>query len=89
MNENIFFKDEFSAVEDKEHFFEVLGSGSVDKVPEETVGEDDGAFETKDAAAVTLYKVTDAGGSLKVETISTKPIRQEMLKSEVNLSVSK
>lgn len=46
-------------------------------------GDDDGAFENKDAAAVTLYKVTDAGGSLNVETISTKPIRQEMLKSEV------
>lgn len=52
-------------------------------MPDESAAEEDSAFETKDAAAVTLYKVTDAGGSLKVETISTKPIRQEMLKSEV------
>lgn len=61
-----------------------MGSGSPDKVPEDSTAEEDGAFETKDAAGVTLYKVTDAAGSLKVETISTKPIRQEMLKSEVN-----
>lgn len=52
-------------------------------MPEDSTAEEDSAFETNDAAAVTLYKVTDAGGALKVETISTKPIRQEMLKSEV------
>lgn len=75
--------DEFSTLDDKEEFFRVLGSGSADKVPEDSTAEDDAAFETADAAAVTLYKVTDAGGALKVETISTKPIRQEMLKSEV------
>ncbi|XP_055323239.1 gelsolin isoform X2 [Sitodiplosis mosellana] len=74
--------DEFSTLDDKEDFFRVLGSGSADKVPEDSTAEEDAAFETSDAAAVTLYKVTDAGGSLKVETISTKPIRQEMLKSE-------
>lgn len=74
--------DEFSTADDKEEFFRVLGSGSPDKVPDDSTAEEDGAFETKDAAGVTLYKVTDAAGSLKVETISTKPIRQEMLKSE-------
>lgn len=61
-----------------------MGSGSADKVPEDSTAEEDSAFETKDAAGVTLYKVTDAAGSLQVETISTKPIRQEMLKSDVN-----
>lgn len=73
-------------------FFRELGSGSADKVPEESVGEEDGAFENRDANAVTLYKVSDASGKLNIETISTKPIRQEMLKSEVKLyffSVSK
>lgn len=85
-----------------------MGGGSPEKVPDETTADDDAAFENKDAAAVTLYKVyfahnlkyqinqsafhllitfseqvSDAGGSLNVETISTKPIRQEMLKSEV------
>lgn len=74
--------DEFSTLDDKEDFFKVLGGGSPDKVPDESAAEEDGAFETKDAAAVTLYKVTDSDGTLKVETISTKPIRQENLKSE-------
>lgn len=76
--------DEFSTLDDKEDFFKVLGGGSPDKVPDESAAEEDAAFETKDAAAVTLYKVTDSAGTLKVETISTKPIRQEMLKSEVS-----
>lgn len=49
--------DEFSTADDKEEFFSILGSGSADKVPEESTAEDDAAFETKDAAAVTLYKV--------------------------------
>lgn len=56
-------------------------------MPEEAVGGDDGEFETKDAAAVTLYKVSDAGGSLNVEPISTKPFRQDMLKTEVSARV--
>lgn len=51
-------------------------------MPDESAAEEDAAFERRDAAAVTLYKVSDAGGSLQVDTISTKPIRQEMLKSE-------
>lgn len=78
--------DEFSSLADQEEFFHIMGSGSPDSVPEEAAGEDDDAFETKDAATVTLYKVSDAGGSLQVEPISTKPFRQEMLNSEVNVS---
>lgn len=78
--------DEFSSLADQEEFFHVMGSGSPESVPEETAGEDDEAFETNDAAAVTLYKVSDAGGSLQVEPISTKPFKQEMLNTEVNES---
>lgn len=59
-----------------------MGSGSPSEVPEEAAGEDDAAFETKDAAAVTLYKVSDASGSLQIDAISTKPLKQEMLKTE-------
>lgn len=59
-----------------------MGSGSPDQVPDESAAEEDAIFESRDAAAVTLYKVSDAGGSLQVDTISTKPIRQEMLKSD-------
>lgn len=76
--------DEFSTAVDQEDFFKVLGSGSPTSVPEESSSEDDAEFETKDAAAVTLYKVSDAAGALQVDTISAKPIRQDMLKTEVS-----
>lgn len=84
-NKSIFFADEFSSAADQEEFFQKLGSGSPDTVPEEAVGGDDGEFETKDAAAVMLYKVSDSAGSLKVDPISTKPFSQDMLKTEVSL----
>lgn len=71
--------DEFSTEIDKQNFFNVLGSGSPSQVPEESTAEEDAAFETTDASSVTLYKVTDASGSLKIESISQKPLRQEML----------
>lgn len=74
--------DEFTTFDDRERFFEVLGSGSSAAVPDESTSEEDSVFETRDANGVTLYKVSDAAGSLQVQTISTKPIRQEMLKPD-------
>ncbi|EDW16986.1 gelsolin isoform X1 [Drosophila mojavensis] len=71
--------DEFSTEMDKQQFFDVLGSGSADQVPEESSADEDGAFERTDAAAVTLYKVSDASGNLQVDTIAQKPLRQAML----------
>jgi gelsolin len=71
--------DEFSSESDKEHFFEVLGSGSPSQVPDESTAEDDEAFERKDSDATTLYTVSDASGTLKVEPVATKPLKQEML----------
>ncbi|XP_017848746.1 gelsolin isoform X2 [Drosophila busckii] len=71
--------DEFGTDMDKEHFFEVLGSGAADQVPEESTSEDDEAFERADAASVTLYKVSDASGKLQVDTVAQKPLRQAML----------
>lgn len=56
--------DEFTTVDDKEDFFTRLGSGSLDKVPDESTADDDGSFENKDAAAVTLYK-----GKRNIESI--------------------
>lgn len=64
---------------DKEEFFTVLGSGSPDQVPAASVAEEDAEFEKKDERGVTLYKISDASGSLKVDTISQKPLRQDML----------
>lgn len=78
-----FIADEFSTLDDQGEFFEVLGEGSPSTVPDESTSEDDSDFETRDANAVTLYKVSDAAGTLQVDTISAKPIRQEMLKREV------
>lgn len=83
--------DEFSTLSDQEEFFHVLGSGSPEEVPEESAGEDDDAFESKDTATVTLYKVSDDGGSLQVESISTRPLTQGILNTNVidfNLSFS-
>lgn len=74
--------DEYSTDADKQNFFNVLGSGSPSQVPEESVAEEDGAFETTDANSVTLYKVSDSSGKLKIEPISQKPLRQEMLQSQ-------
>lgn len=71
--------DEFSTDSDKQQFFDVLGSGSADQVPEESTADEDSAFERTDAAAVTLYKVSDASGKLQVDTIAQKPLRQAML----------
>ena len=56
-----------------------MGSGSPNQVPEESAAEEDAAFETSDANSVTLYKVTNSSGKLKIEPISQKPLRQEML----------
>lgn len=80
--------DEFSSLSDQEEFFHIMGSGSPETVPEESAGEDDGAFETKDSATVTLYKVSDDGGSLRVEPISSRPLTQSMLNTEVKLDVT-
>jgi len=71
--------DEFNTDAERQNFFDVLGSGTPDEVPEESVDEEDGAFEIRDANAVTLYKVTETNGKTKIDTISSKPLKQEML----------
>lgn len=76
--------DEFSKPADQEDFFELLGSGSPDEVAEDS--DDDAIYETKDSAAITLYKVSDDGGSLQVEEIASKPLTQSMLNTEVSLT---
>lgn len=76
--------DEFSSFADQQEFFTVLGEGSPEDVPDASAGEDDGAFEKNDTATITLYKVSDDGGSLRVEPISTRPLTQAMLATEVD-----
>lgn len=57
----------------------MLGSGSPNEVPDESTSEDDETFEKGDERATTLYLVSDASGSLKVEPVAQKPLKQEML----------
>lgn len=76
--------DEFSSELDQNHFFELLGSGSPATVPEESTADEDAHFETADAGLVTLYKVSDASGSLSVDAISTRPLKQEMMETQVS-----
>ncbi|XP_055848668.1 gelsolin isoform X2 [Episyrphus balteatus] len=71
--------DEFSSGSDLQEFFNVLGSGSPDDVPDESIAEEDGVFESGDEKSVTLYKVTDESGSLKIDPVASKPLKQEML----------
>uniref|UniRef100_U5ETK7 Putative gelsolin n=1 Tax=Corethrella appendiculata TaxID=1370023 RepID=U5ETK7_9DIPT len=74
--------DEFSSHSDQEIFFEVLESGSPDSVPDSSTSPDDDEFEKQNQREITLYKVSDATGSLQVTPISQKPLRQEFLASE-------
>ncbi|KAL0275575.1 UNVERIFIED_CONTAM: hypothetical protein PYX00_003387 [Menopon gallinae] len=74
--------DEFSSQEELEEFFEELGSGSPDSVPDESSAENDEKFETNYDNKVSLYKVSDSSGGLQVEKLSEKPLSRSMLQSE-------
>ena len=55
---------------------------SADAVPEES-NVDDSQSEVAGDRAVTLYKISDASGSLQVSEVSGMPLAQEMLNPEV------
>lgn len=57
----------------------MLGSGSPSQVPDESTSEDDEAFEKQEEKITTLYHVSDASGTLKIDQIAQKPLKQEML----------
>lgn len=69
--------------EEKKDFFTALGSGSAGEVP--AASKCDVEFEKETADKMTLYKVSDASGQLKVEEIASGSIRKEMLDSDVNI----
>lgn len=64
---------------DVQSFFTALGSGSPQDVPDESAGGDDEKFETAEERAVTLYKVSDGTGHLKIDPVSQKPLKQNLL----------
>lgn len=76
----ILIVDEFSNDTDRQEFFDELGSGSPSEIPDES--EDDETYERQDIA--TLYLVSDSTGSLKVTQVSTTPLTQDMLKTDVS-----
>lgn len=71
--------DDYSPQSDFDEFFAALGGGSRDKVPEEAAGGDDATFETSEEKAVSLYRVSDASGSLKIQPVGTRPLDQSLL----------
>lgn len=77
----VFSTDEFASASEQQEFFDVLGEGSPDEVAEETV--DDVEYERADCGAVTLYHVSDASGSLEINPVGERPLKQSMLDSNV------
>ncbi|ENN79901.1 hypothetical protein HUJ04_003671 [Dendroctonus ponderosae] len=71
--------DEFSPQSDFDTFFKALGGGSRDTVPEATSGGDDAQFETSEERAASLYRVSDASGSLRVEPVGSRPLEPSLL----------
>lgn len=74
--------DQFCSGAEFAEFFETLGSGSPGEIADASDDDDDLTFEKEQQSAVTLYRVSDASGSLVVDVIGTKPLQQSMLKAE-------
>lgn len=71
--------DEYSPPAEIDKFFKALGEGSMIDIPDENAGGDDEAFENGQEKAVTLYRISDASGKLKVEQVGQKPLLQSYL----------
>ncbi|XP_077284313.1 gelsolin isoform X2 [Arctopsyche grandis] len=71
--------DDYSSDRDFDKFFEALGSGSKNTVPEDSAGGDDETFETSEQQIVSLYRITDESGKMEAIPVSQKPFRQDQL----------
>lgn len=71
--------DEFSSEVELQKFFSAMGGYSAADIPDQSAGGDDEQFENGEERAVTLYKVSDVSGSVKVDQIAQKPLKQQML----------
>lgn len=71
--------DEYSPESEVQSFFTALGGGSQADIPDESAGGDDEKFETNEEKIVTLYRVSDSSGSVKIEQVGQKPLKQAML----------
>ncbi|KAJ8955341.1 hypothetical protein NQ318_003435 [Aromia moschata] len=71
--------DEFSPESDYEDFFQALGEGSKDDVPEESAGGNDQSFESSEENQVSLYRVSDSSGSVHIDKVAQKPLEASLL----------
>ena len=67
-------------------FDEYLPAGEKSKLLSEAAGGCDDTFERKAAKDLKLWRCSDSGGQLKVEEIAQKPLKKEMLDTNVRLS---
>lgn len=77
--------DDFCSLEESEDFFASLGGGSQEEVADEKVGGDDEVFEHTEEKAVTLYKVSDSDGIVKISEVAVKPLSQDLLDNNVGV----
>lgn len=80
---SIFILDQFSDTSEVQRFFTILGSGSPEEVPDADAGGDDAEFENNENKVVTLYKVSDASGKMRLDKVATKPLAQTLLDTNV------
>ncbi|KRT78520.1 hypothetical protein AMK59_6774, partial [Oryctes borbonicus] len=71
--------DDTATEDEVEAFFQALGGGSADDIPDESVAGSDDEFESDEERTVTLYKVSDSTGSIQITPISSKPLKQAYL----------
>lgn len=71
--------DETATDGEVEDFFEALGGGTRDDVPDESVAGSDDEFESGQERTVNLHKVSDQTGSVQITPISSKPLKQSYL----------
>ncbi|GJQ68568.1 hypothetical protein Trydic_g14415 [Trypoxylus dichotomus] len=76
---NVLIIDDTATNDEVDAFFEALGGGSASDIPDESVGGSDDEFESGEERSVTLYKVSDATGSVEITPIGNKPLKQAYL----------
>jgi gelsolin len=71
-----------SSAEDVAEYFKALGGGSRADMADPPADDDDSAFEKQVETVVTLYRVSDDSGTVKVDKVATRPLKREMLQSQ-------
>lgn len=64
-----------------QEFFDELGGGSSADIKDADSGGDDTTFERSVETEVSLHKICDDSGSVQIEKIAEKPLKQEYLES--------